>query len=374
LAFSTIQGSGGAPDSFVGTAGVDTLSFVNTPGNFVLTALGDNDVVNFIQSGNAPAVTGATLKGGDGNDTFSSTNAVVFDNAFINGNAGADNLLFGASTFVNSKLQGGQGNDIIQVRSLNSSLINGNKDNDTITVGNISSSSVFGGQGADTITLNGAILNSIVNGDKDNDLIFVNATAFTNSTIFGGDGQDVINAAGSNVGVVISGDAGDDTLIGSAFADTIFGGEGNDTITGGAGADILTGGAGANWFRQRAVDFGVNDAAAAATVAAGTIDTITDWKFAGNAGNSDRIFGTAFTGIQGNLANSATYSAALALADAAGAGTFRAAVGTGTSWTLYLFESQGVGDPTTAAIQLGTTGQFGTAALALASLNAAQIV
>ena len=258
MAFSTIQGSGGAPDSFVGTSGVDTISLVNSSGDFVLTALAEDDDVQFLGSGNAPAVVDATLKGGEGYDFF--TGGGLFSNVRVEGNADDDDLSFATSTFAGSSLLGGKGDDEIFVNTLNQSLINGNIDNDEIEVDNSTSSMIFGGKGADEITIGvgagGDLLDSVVNGDKGNDLITINTSFFSLSTVYGGDGEDTITAAAStNDGVVISGDAGADTLIGSKEADTIMGGDGNDLITAGKGADLVNFGSGtANRVTQNIAD------------------------------------------------------------------------------------------------------------------------
>ena len=104
MAFTTILGSGGAPDSFVGTAGVDPIALINSLGNFILTGVGDNDMVYFVGSGNSPAVTGATLKGGDGADVLTNITGEVFNSVELNGNAGNDVLSFGGSIFTGSSV------------------------------------------------------------------------------------------------------------------------------------------------------------------------------------------------------------------------------------------------------------------------------
>jgi Ca2+-binding RTX toxin-like protein len=157
-----------------------------------------------------------------------------------------------------------------------------------------------------------------------------------------------VNASTSTAAVVLNGGNG---------ADTLTGGAGNDTITGGAGADVLTGGAGADRFQYTALDFGADAAAQNATVVAGTIDTITDWGNGADVIGGYTGAGNVFTGLVGSvgLAGVATYADAVAAVDALGVGSFVAAVGTGTSWTAYLFQSTGAGaDTTIAGVQLGT--------------------
>ena len=170
MAFSTIQGSGGAPDSFVGTSGVDTIALVNETGNFFLGAQGDNDVIAFVSSLNAPGVISvSTLRGGSGADTFAdSANMTVLSGVFLNGNAGADIFNFTNAALIGSTLQGGQGADQINLTGdgVASSLVNGNRDNDIIvSSGGATCSSLVGGQGDDTITLSPAAhTSSIIDG------------------------------------------------------------------------------------------------------------------------------------------------------------------------------------------------------------------
>ena len=134
MAFTTIQGSGSAATTIVGTSGVDVLPLLNE---------GISDA-------------------GQGNG------------AYVGGQQNADTITFQNADLVNAKLtiKGGQGVDTITSaagNTLSSSLINGNKDGDNITLVNSSSATTRGGQGADTITLTTAgstITNSIVNSDR----------------------------------------------------------------------------------------------------------------------------------------------------------------------------------------------------------------
>lgn len=400
MAFSTIQGSGAAPDSFVGTSGVDTILIQNVRKAVFLDGDAANDVIEFTSF--TELVSGYTLKGGQGNDTFTAVGPIFGTNisgSFINGNAGND--LIDLSLVSSSTIHGGQGNDTFFADARNS-ILNGNAGTDTMNVFSAASSSIFGGQGTDVLNISGIISSSDINGDLGNDAInltnakLINSTisggdgedtiilldtpfifgppnvpagVFTssNSTIFGGKGSDNINAefidnAGST-GVILSGDEGNDTLSGSAFADILFGGDGNDRIRGNAGADTMTGGAGVNTFVfVGAGDFG--------NLVTGAVDVITDFK----AG--DVISGGFVPGALGGVGGVgfATYAAAAAAADLAG-GNFIAGVGTGTSFTAFLFNGgASAGTDLAAAVQLNGTGQFGSAALAQRAIVAAQII
>jgi len=123
LAFTTVKGSGGAPDSFVGTSGVDAIAFTASRATYFLGAQADNDVVAWVGTATSPiTVTDATIKGGAGNDLFTATDT-IFASVFINGNAGDDVFEFcpGPASFLGSTLQGGQGDDYIGLNSTSSS-------------------------------------------------------------------------------------------------------------------------------------------------------------------------------------------------------------------------------------------------------------
>ena len=250
MAFTTVTGSGGAPDSFVGTSGVDAIAFTASRANYFLGAKEADDVVAWVGTENAPiTVTNATVRGGDGNDLFVATDT-IFASVFFNGNAGDDTFKFwpGPSALLGSTLQGGQGNDYIDVDAAANSIINGNLGDDLIAIGEVSNSSVYGGQGNDTIELCGEITNNLIDGGLGNDKIDgSNASGFAaygnegNDSLLGGNGDDHLHGDIGNDS--IEGGDGNDTLIGGLGNDNILGGQGNDTINGGRGADTMTGGA-----------------------------------------------------------------------------------------------------------------------------------
>jgi len=404
LAFTTIQGSGGAPDSFLGTAGVDVIALQNQAGAAFLSARASDDVVTFQSF--TQVLSAATLYGGQGNDSltdisFLGTNIA---NSFVYQNEGNDSVTLSGVT--NTLIQGNAGADSITINGLASnSLVNGNQDNDSIfLLSGASASSAFGGQGNDSISLTGAlnaslvqandgsdvinigtgpatsIANTIINGNAGDDTItFAALTAFSASTVFGGVGDDTINATIAGVGVNINGNAGADNITGSAFADTLGGGADNDTITGGLLADTMTGGAGVNTFNIVA-NATVSGTATALTTT-GVVDAITDFKVGittGTTTSGDVISGGAFiaAGVIGGVGNAgyATYALAAAAAEAAG-GNFIAAVGSGTAFTSYLFNGGAAGGTDlSAAVQLGGSGAYGTVALAQSTIIVGQIV
>lgn len=399
MAFSTIQGSGGAPDSFVGTSGVDSIVFEGNTSNFFLGAQQANDFIGFDNVGalQTGTVNLATLKGGEGADTFANLGGVQLVSSWINGNANADVMgsVAAGLSVITGTLQGGQGADIISIALGQGSIVNGNKDNDTIQVTNgsaVSAESLFGGQGNDTISLGVTaavtFTGSIINGDDDNDLIQTQAAqaagTFSGNTVFGGAGNDTINF-GATAGLIIdditvNGDDGNDVITTGLGLDTVNGGAGNDAITGGISNDSLTGGAGANEFiftSTSPTDATQVTAGTAAKLAAGRVDTITDWK-----SGSDIIsgFGSDGAGNFGEAAGTnATYAAALTAAnvdfDATGNNYFATAFGSGTNFTLVLFINQdggaGAAD-TDGAIILGSN--FVSAASAINSIADTDII
>ena len=264
MAFTTIPGSGGAPDSFVGTSAVDAIAFTASRANYFLGAKEADDVVSWVGAENAPIiVTNATVSGGAGNDLFVATET-IFASVFFNGNAGSDTFKFwpGPSALLACTLQGGQGNDYIDVDAADTSIINGNLGDDQIFVGGsdvlgnttiVSNSSIYGGQGNDTIKLYGEITNNLINGGLGEDIIDgSSASGFAaygnegNDSLLGGVGDDHLHGDIGNDSIV--GGEGNDTLIGGLGNDSIYGGAGNDIIDGGRGADIMDGGVGINTF------------------------------------------------------------------------------------------------------------------------------
>ena len=316
MAFQTIPGTGGAPDSYVGTSGVDSVTITNNNSAVDLVAYDSNDIVNVANA--SGVVNGYTLKGGSGNDVFTANTTTIAGNSFFNGNAGNDVIAlnaFNSVSVTSSAIRGGQGNDTLALTgSANVSLVNGNMDDDTITTAAASNSSIFGGQGVDTLNIGGATVLTVINGDRDNDRINLGNVAgstlnqstvyggagndtitvlaglatSTDTSIYGGEGNDTLNGAAAVVAVRLYGEAGNDNITGgtvndvlqgAAGNDTITGGAGADTITGGTGADLLTGGAGADTFV-----FAVGDSFAATSLATSAaffcngVDVITDFS------------------------------------------------------------------------------------------------
>ena len=218
-----------------GTAGNDTIAISRDPKRFTkilvtidgvgvkfpsgsvkrieMTGQGGADRLTLNDSLGIISARGATLLGGDGNDTLvGGLAAATFD-----GGNGDDSILGSSKADV---MTGGAGND---------TLIGGKGDDQE-----------FGNAGADHIF--GSAGNDMLYGDAGNDTLFGEDG---NDTI-GGDGEDRFQFKGFSAPAALT---GNDSLNGGNGDDWITGGDesatlhdannGLDTLTGGAGNDIL---------------------------------------------------------------------------------------------------------------------------------------
>ena len=379
MAFSTIQGSGGAPDSFVGTSGVDSIVFEGNTNNFFLGAQEANDYIGFDNVGalQTGTYTNGTLRGGAGSDNFQDLAfGVNIVSSWLNGNS--DDDTFGSNVtglrLISSTLQGGQGDDTMFVNGASNSLFNGNKDDDTLAfTGVITASTIGGGQGDDTLTqAAGSSMTgtSLLLGDGVDTFAQAAGALATDfgagNTIEGGDGNDTITLLATTAAdAVINGGAGTDAISAGAGDDTLNGGAGNDAITGFNGADTMTGGGGANAFIYTTV-------AQSGNVTTGAVDVITDFTTGTDTIDQSGAFtidgaqiGTGLTAV-----TATTYAGALAAVNAlaaAAADSFAVvAVGSGSSFTSYLM-GMAAGAAVDFAVQIGETGAYATAAQAQAA-------
>ena len=233
------------------------------------------------------------LLGGDGDDTGlmgAGDDTFVWspgdDNDVVEGQAGADRLLFngnGANEQIDVSANGGRMRFFRDVANVNMDCddveivdFNALGGADTMVVNDLVGTDVTqvnlalagpGGVGdaaADNVVRNGTTANDSVTifGGPDG----VNATglmpglAITGAeaandrlTVNGLAGDDTINAAGVTVGAILltlNGGDNNDTLTGGDGNDTISGGNGNDFLKGGPGTDTLDGGPGINTVIQ----------------------------------------------------------------------------------------------------------------------------
>lgn len=175
----------------------------------------------------------------------------------VRGFEGIDTMTanLGQNALKDVRFEGGDGNDTIDVRGIESkaTLIGGAGD-DTL-FGGMSDDSIDGGTGDDSIlggngrdTLLGGTGDDVVFGEGENDKIL---GGDGNDTLKGGDGTDEIHGEGGNDEIwggekndTLYGDAGNDSISGEGEDDKIFGGDGDDTISGDLGNDSLFGDAG----------------------------------------------------------------------------------------------------------------------------------
>jgi Ca2+-binding RTX toxin-like protein len=263
LAFTTTPGTGGAPDSFVGTAGVDAITLVGSTTNFFVGAQGDNDSISFLPENLfAPlVVSNGTVRAGAGDDLIASPlPTAIFNNVLFNGNKGNDTILLNGA-IQGSSIFGGEDNDNIEIGALIdgespvptvpsvivSTLVNGNKGEDEIEIlGFVQNSSIRGGQGGDEIEVEGIIENTLISGDLGDDEIVILGSV-ENSFINGGDGDDLIVLNADIEDSFIEGGDGDDLISSNGIIvdSAIDGGDGEDAIyVDGSEGSLIAGGEG----------------------------------------------------------------------------------------------------------------------------------
>ncbi len=215
----------------------------------------------------------AEVRGGNGNDTFTTLKALYDDTVY--GNTGNDTFI----TFGGYDRFYGGGSNRDKVIADYSWL-----DTEDRLSTSMSEDTANGGFQGSFYTSNDARVD--FNGTE-----FFDVTGTKNDdTITGGGFADVLN--GGDGRDTINGGAGNDKLFGGLAADVITGGDGADTITGGLGGDRMTGGSGGDIFVFGAADIG--------TKANGYFDHITDFQT-----GSDKIDLSAIdanTGANGNQA------------------------------------------------------------------------
>jgi Ca2+-binding RTX toxin-like protein len=154
------------------------------------------------------------------------------------------------------KINGGAGDDSIDVLVRQVADIWGGSGNDTISLGRSSNTgtreaTVFAGLGDDAVSING--MAALLYGQGGNDGLFGGSGV---DTLYGGAGDDDLRDGFIPISPtevqyfrtanLFYGGDGNDSVIGGGVGDTIFGGEGNDWLQGIGGADTLAGNAGAD--------------------------------------------------------------------------------------------------------------------------------
>jgi len=324
----TIVGLGGN-DSLVGNDGNDSID--GGYGNDTLEGGAGNDTLRDAFGEN-------TLRGGDGNDTLSGTAPLLY----LDGGDGSDQLsvsgsTYNSTTFTTSYVQrasatliGGAGDDAggattlmgatgLSASYLENAVLQGGEGNDRLQVSATRNATLEGGTGQDTLSstnfLDGGTADQIgtsrgtryrFDGGADDDTLSVSGYASNwNGTVElsleGGSGNDNLSvydsASNSNNGAI-------------AYA-TLSGGDGNDTLTASGVLQLtLTGGAGTDTFaltsiQQRATqrNYSFNIATAPATSflsIAGKPVVITDFT-AGAGGDVIDLSDLLSTGASGYI-------------------------------------------------------------------------
>ncbi len=151
-----------------------------------------------------------------------------------------------------SRVSGGLGNDVIEVRAFGERMLQGDDGNDQLAgPGQLFSSNsppvaYQGGTGTDTVLLDGTQAPNI--GGSGSGTNGVTASLVSKTATFAG-----LNSQGlqttfrtdtlDSIEALVGTDVGD-VLTGGTAADTLSGGDGNDNLNGGDGADMLLGGDG----------------------------------------------------------------------------------------------------------------------------------
>lgn len=195
------------------------------------------------------------LEGGMGNDFINLSSRQHGMTVYLMN--GDDNLV---GTDFRDVLYGGLGDDIVNGGYSNDTIYGG-AGNDTLTGGQ-DSDTIYGGSGVDTIVMEGDFGSYVLSGvsekftiskgtsvDQIYDVEFVqfddvtiNVEDFFGTAVEGSPGDDEL--IGTPDSELIAGLDGDDTLYGLAGDDTLSGGAGDDSLFGGPGADVLSGGDG----------------------------------------------------------------------------------------------------------------------------------
>jgi Ca2+-binding RTX toxin-like protein len=266
-----------------GDAGNDDINLTKTASNLRINAGAGVDTVDF--TGANKVVTGNTILGRSGADTFVTAATTDVTTSYFGGDLDNDVITFNGEV-ASSTIRGGKQDDTLTFNDkVSSSIIRGDSDVDTITIAdgatttktyiggdagndtidineNATSSTIRGGKGADIITYDADVAigtvtaAALIKGDDGKDVIDVGQATATDGlhTIYGGLGDDTITTdVDATKGVLVYGDkdessggGGKDGITTGAGADTIYGGSGKDTIDGINGKNLIKGGADAD--------------------------------------------------------------------------------------------------------------------------------
>lgn len=259
-------------------APADVLNLNGMAGNDSLEVTANNSaIINYTGGVGSdsliinPTSASANFFGGDGNDVVRVTGSVGNDTADVTETTpGVMAVTLNGVTST--------ANDISFV------YINTLSGDDTITSSTLAGStsvvdqSVDGGSGNDSINLTGVNGGNIIAHGGDGNDVIVGPTAALTSQLYGDLGNDVITAVGGDN--FVSGGDGNDMLTAGTGNDTVNGGGGNDVITAGTGNDSLVSGGGADIFYWKKGDGAAFiDGSGTQSTVVMTGDTTADNKF-----------------------------------------------------------------------------------------------
>lgn len=207
--------------NFVGGAGLDTVSYNQSPSPIKIYVDGDVLVVGGDNIPSDHLYSVEKVIGTSGKDYLNITGNIDF------GLGESDQNL--SLTIDANGGQGANPRDTINISGLNSSIIVDIKSDGT---GKISDKSTNG-----YINLIGFHTNII--GSAYDDEVIDQSTG--SKHIAAGAGDDTVSVSGTTGNAMIDGGDGDDTITGGSGNDVLIGGIGSDTLNGGAGSDMLIG-------------------------------------------------------------------------------------------------------------------------------------
>ena len=216
-------------------------------GNDTLTAGANNQILDGGAGTDTlrdSGLTGITLFGGAGNDTYVVTNAGTIVTELA-GN-GADAVQTSLSSYqlpvnVESLTYTGSGS-FTSTATASGEAITGGTGADTLSDGGFGSVTLNGNGGADTFNVTNALTVVTEVSSGTNSTVTTTLSSYTLPTnvqnlTYTGTGN--FTGTGNTSANIIKGGAGNDTLVGNNGNDTLTGGAGNDTLSGGSNTDTF---------------------------------------------------------------------------------------------------------------------------------------
>jgi Ca2+-binding RTX toxin-like protein len=222
-------------DTVVARSGNDAVADFTTGNNLIFGNSGDDTLGASNQD---------TLFGAEGNDVlgfrFSGSPSPGNQHRLYGGSG--DDTLFGDGGL--NTLQGGAGNDFLEVGFASQNLLFGDFGNDELFTSGMNDS-LYGGLGDDFLLTGEFGGETYLVGGIGNDTLVADFSF--DDTLVGGFGNDSLDASNSRTNQ-LGGGTGNDTLVGGFDSDTLVGAAINGAILGFGEVDILTGNEGSDTF------------------------------------------------------------------------------------------------------------------------------